>query len=131
MTIASELSTLQTNLRNSYDAISSKGGTLPEYQNFDNLSSAIESISGGGSGGGNVYSLAMAIEAVHDLAYSSTIKAGETAIDILGENDTYKQLPNTWQYAPATQAERFQLILTNDLLVTEEKLNSILGETNE
>lgn len=92
---------------------------------------------GGGGGGsepgeiGNIYGLAMATEAVHDLTYSSTIKAGETAIDILGESDTYKQMPNNWQYAPATQAERFQLILTNDLLVTEEKLNSILGESNE
>ena len=46
MTIASELSTLQTNLRNSYDAISSKGGTLPENKNYDNLAVSIESITG-------------------------------------------------------------------------------------
>lgn len=44
MTIASEISNLQTNLANSYDAIEEKGGTLPQAQNFDNLASAINSI---------------------------------------------------------------------------------------
>jgi len=44
MTIASEISNLQTNLANSYDVIEEKGGTLPQAQNFDNLASAINSI---------------------------------------------------------------------------------------
>ena len=51
MTIASELTKLNTNLTNSYTAVSGKGGTLPQAQNFDNLATAISSIpSGGGSG---------------------------------------------------------------------------------
>lgn len=50
MTIASELTKLNTNLTNSYTAVSDKGGTLPQAQNFDNLATAISSIpTGGGS----------------------------------------------------------------------------------
>ena len=49
MTIASEILKLNTNLQNSYTAISSKGGTLPAHQNFDNLSTAISSIPGSSS----------------------------------------------------------------------------------
>ena len=48
MTIASELTKLNTNLTNSYTAVSDKGGTLPQVQNFDNLATAISSISSGG-----------------------------------------------------------------------------------
>ena len=55
MTIASEISKLQTNLENSYTAIETKGGTLPEHQNFDNLSTAIESISSGGGEGTTLF----------------------------------------------------------------------------
>lgn len=44
MTIATELTKLQTNLTNSYTAVSDKGGTLPASQNFDNLPSAIGTI---------------------------------------------------------------------------------------
>lgn len=47
MTIATELTKLQTNLANSYTAVDNKGGTLPASQNFDNLPSAIDSISSG------------------------------------------------------------------------------------
>lgn len=47
MTIASEIQTLQTNLSNSYSAVSAKGGTLPATQSFNNLATAINSISGG------------------------------------------------------------------------------------
>lgn len=44
MTIASELTKLNTNLENSYTAVSNKGGEIPQSQNFDNLSTAIDSI---------------------------------------------------------------------------------------
>lgn len=47
MTIASELTKLNTNLTNSYTAVSGKGGTLPQAQNFDNLATAIDSIPSG------------------------------------------------------------------------------------
>lgn len=53
MSIAEEISKLQTNLENAYGAIEAKGGTLPVNQNFDNLSTSIGSISGGG-GSGNI-----------------------------------------------------------------------------
>lgn len=49
MTIASEISKLQENLINAYSSIESKGGTLPANQNFDNLSSSINTITGGSS----------------------------------------------------------------------------------
>lgn len=47
MTIAGEITKLQTNLANSYTAVSNKGGTLPVSQNFDNLPTAINSIQTG------------------------------------------------------------------------------------
>lgn len=51
MTIASEITKLNTNLTNAYTAVSDKGGTLPQAQNMDNLATAISSIPSGGSGG--------------------------------------------------------------------------------
>ena len=44
MTIASEITKLNTNLTNSYTAISDKGGILPQAHNFDNLATAVSSI---------------------------------------------------------------------------------------
>ena len=49
MTIVNEITKLNTNLTNSYTAVSGKGGTLPSAQNFDNLATAIGTISGGSS----------------------------------------------------------------------------------
>ena len=48
MSISSEIQALQTNLEDCYTAVSNKGGTLPASENFDNLATAIDSISGGG-----------------------------------------------------------------------------------
>ena len=48
MSIASELQTLQTNMTNAYNAISSAGGTVPASQNLDNLATAIATIPGSG-----------------------------------------------------------------------------------
>ena len=48
MTIASEITKLNTNLGAAYTAVDSKGGTLPQAQNFDNLATAISSIPSGG-----------------------------------------------------------------------------------
>ena len=48
MTIASEISKLQRNITNAYNAISEKGGTVPAQKNMDNLATAVESISSGG-----------------------------------------------------------------------------------
>ena len=52
MTIANEIIKLNTNLTNSYTAVSGKGGTIPQAQNFDNLANAISSIPTGGGGSG-------------------------------------------------------------------------------
>jgi hypothetical protein len=49
MSISSEIQALQTNLEDCYTAVSNKGGTLPASENFDNLSTAIESIPSGGA----------------------------------------------------------------------------------
>lgn len=48
MSIASELTKLETDITNAYDAIQTKGGTIPSNKNTENLSTAISSISGGG-----------------------------------------------------------------------------------
>lgn len=54
MSIAEEIQKLQTNLSNSYTSCGNKGATLPTNQNFDNLASTIDSISGGSGGGATV-----------------------------------------------------------------------------
>lgn len=48
MTIASEIQRIKTNIANAYTNAESKGATLPEVQNSDNLATCINSISGGG-----------------------------------------------------------------------------------
>lgn len=51
MTIASEITRIQTNIANAYTAASGKGATIPATENSDNLATCIASIpSGGGSG---------------------------------------------------------------------------------
>lgn len=54
MTIASEITKLQYNLAASYTAAIEKGATVPAKENFDNLPDVIASITGGGSGGGDL-----------------------------------------------------------------------------
>lgn len=48
MTIASEITRIQTNIADAYTAASSKGATMPATENSDNLATCIASISGGG-----------------------------------------------------------------------------------
>lgn len=49
MSIASELNNLSTNISNAYDAVETKGGTVPTNKNMSNLASAIASIPSGSS----------------------------------------------------------------------------------
>lgn len=52
MSISSEITRINSNIADAYDAISGKGGTLPTARNSANLPAAIASIpSGGGKGG--------------------------------------------------------------------------------
>ena len=48
MSIASELTKLETDITNAYSAVQTKGGTIPTDKNTNNLATAISSISGGG-----------------------------------------------------------------------------------
>ena len=48
MAISDLLTKLTEDIRDSYDAVEAKGGTIPEHKNTDNLPDAIESIQGGG-----------------------------------------------------------------------------------
>ena len=133
MSIQSEINKLRSNLANSYEAASLKGATLPLAQNFDNLASAISTIS---SGGGdidniNVYTSFLVEEVERELYYSSLTKAGLKIVDILGGDSTLTPLRSTWSYKPANLAEYYQEILTCDLLYAEQKLTEILGEINE
>lgn len=52
MAIADTINSMKTNITNAYNAIQTKGGTIPTNKNLENLSTAINSISTGGSGGG-------------------------------------------------------------------------------
>ena len=49
MSIATELEALNTNIKNAYNAIDTKGGTIPQNKNMVNLTTAIASIPSGGS----------------------------------------------------------------------------------
>lgn len=49
MTIAESLTKLSTDISAAYNAVASKGGTVPTNKNTDNLATAINSIDGGGS----------------------------------------------------------------------------------
>lgn len=50
MSIATEITKLNTNLTNSYTACNNKGATMPADQNFDNLATCISTIPTGGGG---------------------------------------------------------------------------------
>ena len=77
MSIQSEINKLRSNLANSYEAASLKGATLPLAQNFDNLASAISTISSGGNIDNiNVYTSFLVEEVERALYYSSLTKAG-------------------------------------------------------
>lgn len=53
MSVASEITRINTNIANAYTKALGKGATAPTKQNSENLVSCIESITGGGSGGGS------------------------------------------------------------------------------
>ena len=48
MAIADTINSMKTNITNAYNAIQTKGGTVPTNKNLENLSTAINSISAGG-----------------------------------------------------------------------------------
>ena len=49
MSIASKIEKLETDITNAYSKIQEKGGTIPAHKNTENLTNAIDSISGGSS----------------------------------------------------------------------------------
>ena len=51
MSIATELQNYNDGLLDAYDAVDTKGGTIPTNKNLDNLPTAIGSIPAGGGGG--------------------------------------------------------------------------------
>ena len=68
MAIADTINSMKTNITNAYNAIQTKGGRVPTNKNLKNLSTAINSISTGGSGGG-----------IEDVATVAELKAKVTA----------------------------------------------------
>lgn len=100
MTIASEITKLNTNLGAAYTAVDSKGGTLPQAQNFDNLATAIESIpTGGGSTSKGINYATLLNDCVVTLAKkgkisyeSSGYSSGYT--NFMGENGVTYIYPN-------------------------------------
>lgn len=48
MSIATKLTKLETDITSAYSAVQTKGGTIPQNKNTENLATAISSISGGG-----------------------------------------------------------------------------------
>ena len=67
MAIADTINLMKTNITNAYNAIQTKGGTIPTNKNLANLSTAINSITGGSSGG------------IEDVATVAALKAKCTA----------------------------------------------------
>ena len=71
MAIVDTINSMKTNITNAYNAIQTKGGTVPTNKNLANLSTAINSISTGGSGGG-----------IEDVATVAALKAKVTAENV-------------------------------------------------
>lgn len=69
MTIASEITRIQTNIANAYTEISNKGGTLPATEDSDNLATAIGTITGG-SGQDVIEAYKLPDDAVISTAYA-------------------------------------------------------------
>ena len=63
MAIADTINSMKTNITNAYNAIQTKGGTVPTNKNLANLSTAINSIPAGGSGGIEEVSTVAALKA--------------------------------------------------------------------
>lgn len=119
MTIASELTALQTNLENAYDAVEAKGGTLPAAQNFDNLDTAIGSIPSGGGmdtveayndtgssiitgdkvwiNKGDVYGRNFDIVGSPVIDYSNSIVSGFSTSDYLKLQNLFNPGNNSWE----------------------------------
>lgn len=78
MSVASEISKLNTNISNAYDEITTKGGTVPQNKNTDNLATAISSISGGASiddyllTNGDIKNLSTMIKKIPDITTTAT-----------------------------------------------------------
>lgn len=78
MSVATELTKLNTNIKNAYDEIATKGGTIPQNKNTDNLATAISSISGGASiddyfmTSGNITTASSMIKKIPDITTTST-----------------------------------------------------------
>lgn len=114
MTISNELTKLNTNLANSYTAVSNKGGTIPASQNFDNLATAIDSIPSGSSDSGGEFS-------VQVIDYDGTILKKES-LDI-GDTFTLPTSPThaglsfqSWS-SPETITNNTVTVVDNDIVI--------------
>lgn len=59
MSIQSEINRISTNIANAYDELETKGATMPQIENSDNLATTIASISSGGGEPGEYFSNAI------------------------------------------------------------------------
>ena len=76
MTIASEITKLNTNLENSYTACNNKGATIPASQNFDNLATCINSIDTS-QGGSDTFEAQLLME---NIVNSGTLETEPTVV---------------------------------------------------
>ena len=120
MSIASELTALSTNISNAYNAVDSKGGTVPANKNTANLATAINSISGGGG----------SVEVVNGIianfkATSSTIDAN-TFVEFVntitkGTDTRLSTVSSSYQYASAV------LVDTNKVFIAHRNGSYLYG----
>ena len=57
MSVADQINRIKTNIASTYTAAQSKGATMPQTQNSDNLAACVQSITTGGGGGGTQFGL--------------------------------------------------------------------------
>ena len=140
MTIASEITKLNTNLTNSYTACQNKGATMPANQNFDNLATCVSSIPTAteptlasltvtpstttqtitppsGTDGYNTVQVSAVTAAIDSDIVAGNIKSG---CNILGVNGTVTELVGTTTtitqngtYAPTSPSNGFTSVSVN------------------
>lgn len=122
MSIATQLTKLETDITNAYSAINTKGGTIPSNKNTENLQNAINSIPTGPS---NVYIFTYTLSA-HN---SGNVALGTLPDDVYShrndENFTVQMINTT--PSSLVQFDDYNIIVTNNSSLPKNSSYTVYG----